>query len=454
MKKLIYLSVAIVLAACSALPKSSDKTSNDAQPSWIASYPISETHYTGVGFADKSKYTTNYEEVAKKNALQNLVSQIDVTYSEKSLFKLMNNDFNFDSAFKTELQKEAHTLFEKLSLQGVHQERNTYWVYFNLSKSDYEESKQAEMEYAIAKSKSYLQKTTRQYSLKDRYINYVKSIEAIKLFLNESLDCIIDDQKLFLGTEIIAQFRTFLADFRLLSLNKKTKVMVGSNLGEMRFAVEFNKKRVQDIPLIFASDQLNIEPFKNVTDDNGVLTILFPRITSTENTQKFQVGIDISEWLNEASQDVFIQKLARSIKSHQISEAIYIYTPLIYVESKEKQFGVLYRGQELKYATENALVKLGFTPTNDKSAAELFMNIISDTKKDNKLKQDEDYKASLSLEVQVEDRNKLIVFREKIDNITGRESNFKMANTKAYEKAKSELQEIIIPAFVNSFIVQ
>ncbi len=454
MKKLIYLSVAIVLAACSSLPKSSEKRSNDAQPSWITNYPISETHYTGIGFADKSKYTTDYKEVAKKNALQNLVSQINVTYSEKSLFKLMNNDFNFDLAFKTELQKEAHTLLEKLSLQGVHQEKNTYWVYFNLSKSDYEESKQAEMEYAIAKSKSHLQKTTRQYSLKDRYINYVKSIEAIKLFLNESLDCVIDDQKLFLGTEIIAQFRSFLADFRLLSLNKKTKVMVGSNLGEMRFAVEFNKKRAKDIPLIFASDQLSIEPFKNVTDENGVLTTSFPKITSTENTQKFQVGIDISEWLNEASQDVFIQKLARSIKSHQISEAIYVYTPLIYVESKEKQFGILYRGQELKHATENALVKLGFTPTNDKSAAELFMNITSDTEKDNKLKQDEDYKASLSLEIQVEDRNKLIVFREKTDNIIGRESNFKMANTMAYEKAKSEIQEIIIPAFVNSFIIQ
>lgn len=454
MKKLIYLSVAIVLAACSSLPKSSEKRSNDAQPSWITNYPISETHYTGIGFADKSKYTTDYKEVAKMNALQNLVSQINVTYSEKSLFKLMNNDFNFDLAFKTELQKEAHTLLEKLSLQGVHQEKNTYWVYFNLSKSDYEESKQAEMEYAIAKSKSHLQKTTRQYSLKDRYINYVKSIEAIKLFLNESLDCVIDDQKLFLGTEIIAQFRSFLADFRLLSLNKKTKVMVGGNLGEMRFAVEFNKKRAKDIPLIFASNQLSIEPFKNVTDENGVLTTSFPKITSTENTQKFQVGIDISEWLNEASQDVFIQKLARSIKSHQISEAIYVYTPLIYVESKEKQFGVLYRGQELKHATENALVKLGFTPTNDKSAAELFMNITSDTEKDNKLKQDEDYKASLSLEIQVEDRNKLIVFREKTDNIIGRESNFKMANTMAYEKAKSEIQEIIIPAFVNSFIIQ
>lgn len=443
-----------MLAACSSLPKSSEKTSNDAQPSWITNYPISGTHYIGIGFADKSKYTTDYKEVARKNALQNLVSQIDVTYSEKSLFRLMNNDFNFDVAFKTDLQKEAHSLFEMLSLQGVHQEKNTYWVYFNLSKSDYEESKQAEMEYAIAKSKSHLQKTTRQYSLKDRYINYVKSIEAIKLFLNESLDCIIDDQKLFLGTEIIAQFRAFLADFRLLSLNKKNRVMVGGNLGEMRFAVEFNEKRAKDIPLIFASNQLSIEPFKNVTDENGVLTVLFPKITSTENTQKFHVGIDISEWLNEASKDVFIQKLARSIKSHQISEAIYVHTPLIYVESKEKQFGILYRGQELKHATENALVKLGFTPTNDKSAAELFMNITSDTEKDNKLKQDEDYKANLSLEIQVEDRNKLIVFREKTDNIIGRDSNFKMANTMAYEKAKSEIQEIIIPAFVNSFIIQ
>ena len=136
----------------------------------------------------------------------------------------------------------------------------------------------------------------------------------------------------------------------------------------MRFAVEFNRKSKRHSSY-FRIRSTNIEPFKNVTDKNGVLTTLFPKITSTENIQKFQVGIDISEWLNEASQDVFIQKLARSIKSHQITEAIYIYTPLIYVESKEKQFGILYRGQELKHATENALVKLGFTPTNDKSAA-------------------------------------------------------------------------------------
>ena len=73
------------------ITKSSEKTSNDTQPSWITNYPISETHYTGIGFADKSKHTTDYK-VAKKT-FTNLVSQIDVTYSEKSLFKLMNNDF-------------------------------------------------------------------------------------------------------------------------------------------------------------------------------------------------------------------------------------------------------------------------------------------------------------------------------------------------------------------------
>ena len=94
-----------------------------------------------------------------------------------------------------------------------------------------------------------------------------------------------------------------------------------------------------------------------------------------------QVGLNIEDWLKEATTDNFTQKLARGVKSHQITMPVYVYTPLVYVQSKEKYFGTLYRSQDLKFAAETALNKLGFSPTGKKDEAELFMQIEANTEK-------------------------------------------------------------------------
>ena len=101
------------------------------------------------------------------------------------------------------------------------------------------------MEEAMEQAKTLLTFTTQQHSPKERYIHFVKALEVLKPFLSEPLACQIDGRNVFLGSEIIAQFRSFMDNFRILSLNKKVKVMVGNKLGELKFAVEFNKTRVE-----------------------------------------------------------------------------------------------------------------------------------------------------------------------------------------------------------------
>ena len=452
MRKIFCYSLIIILFACG----SNKKVNNieDTTPDWVKNYPVNESYYTGIGIANKSKNPVNYIQVAQQNALQNLASQIKVNIATQSVFLQMEREYGFEEEFKSDIKIKAEEHLEGYQLKGTHQQGDEYWIYYSLSKRKYTELRQARMEEAMEQAKTLLTFTTQQHSPKERYIHFVKALEVLKPFLSEPLACQIDGRNVFLGSEIIAQFRSFMDNFRILSLNKKVKVMVGNKLGELKFAVEFNKTRVENIPLIFASDLLDVKPFSNVTDEKGLFLAIVPKISSTESVQKMQVALNIEDWLKEATTDKFIQKLARGVKSHQITMPVYVYTPLIYVKSKEKYFGSLYRSQDLKFAAETALKKLGFSPTGKKDEAELFMQIEANTEKGRTQANQKMFTAFLNMSIQVKDKNEMIVYSEQLNKLKGIQLSFEQANTSAYEKAQEELNKSIIPNFVNSFIYQ
>ena len=131
---------------------------------------------------------------------------------------------------------------------------------------------------------------------------------------------------------------------------------------------------------------------------------------------------------------------------------VYVYTPLVYVQSKEKYFGTLYRSQDLKFAAETALNKLGFNPTGKKNEAELFMQIEANTEKGRTQAGQKMFTAFLNMSIQVKDKNDMIVYSDQLNKIKGIQLSFEQANSVVYEKAQDELNKSIIPNFVNSFI--
>ena len=452
MHKIFYYSLLLLIFACGSTKQVNQI--DDNTPNWVKNYPISDDYYIGIGIANKSNNPENYIQIAQQNALQNLVSQIKVNISTQSVFLQMEREYGFEEEFKSDIKIKAEEHLEGYKLQGTHQKGDEYWVYYSLSKNKYTEVRQAKMEEAMEQAKNLLTFTSNQNSPKQRYLHFVKALEVLKPFLSEPLECNLDGKNVFLGSEIIARFRSFMDNFRILSLNKKVKVMVGNKLGELKFAVEFNKSRVEKIPLIFDSDLIDVKSFSKVTDENGLFIAIAPKISNTESVQKIDVGLDVETWLKEATKDSFTQKLARGVKSHQITMPVYVYTPLVYVESKEKYFGNLYRSQELKFAAETALKKLGFSPTGKKDDAELFMKIDANTEKGISKADQKMFTAFLSMNVQVKDRNEMIVYSEQLNKIKGIQLSFEQANTIAYEKAQEELNRIIIPNFVNSFIYE
>ena len=449
MQNIYHLFFLVLCVSCSSSQKVIEF--EDATPDWVKTHPVSETHYIGIGIANKAKNPLDYIQIAQQNALQNLASQIKVNIATQSVFVQLEREYSFEEEFKSDIRIKAEEHLEEYELKGTHQQGDKFWVYYNLNKNTYAKIRQARMEQAMEQAKALLQYTFREYSLKERYIHFVKSLEVLKPYLSEPLSCKLDGRNVFLGSEIIAQFRNFMDDFRIHSLNKKVKVMIGNKVGELKFSVEFNKERIENIPLVFASEIIDVQAFSNVTNEKGIFTAIIPKITANEAIQKMQVGIDTELWLDEATQDKFIKKLARGVKSHQITMPIYVYTPSIFVQTEEKIFDLNSSQQKLKIAAETTLNKLGFKPTSKKNEAELIMSIASNTHKGSAQPNQKMFTAFLNMSVQVKDRKNMIIYSEELNKLKGIQLSFEQANIKVYDNAQDELNSNIIPSFVNSF---
>ena len=450
MNKLLFPIAFLFLFSCNS-PKEV-ANSKDGIPEWVKEYPVSETHYTGIGIADRSTHPLDYIKIAQQNALQNLMSQIKVTISSQSVFLQMERENGYEEDFKSNIEVKAKEILEGYELVSTYTQSNEYWVYYQLSKQKYHETRNARIQEAIEESKYFLNKAV-LYSTpyKDKYIYYVQALAKLEPYLSEPLLTEFDRENVYLGSEIIARFRSYVDDYQLYCLSKKISAMIGNTVSKIDIAVEYEGNRLSNIPLMAVSADLELKNLSKSSNENGVFTTSVPKIKSTQAVQKIEAGINFQEWLDEGTKSEFIQKLFKSIKTHQITIPIYVYTPTVFVSSEEKHFNIDKKESELRFAAESALTKMGFTPVGNKNEAQLIMNISADTQKGREIKNQKMFTAFLNMSVQVKDLQGRIVFSDNITKLKGIQLDFNQADLNAYQLAKDEISNTIIVDFVDSF---
>ena len=450
MIKLLFPIAFLLFFSCNSPQKLTE--SMDGIPEWVKEYPISETHYTGIGIADKSTHPLDYIKIAQQNALQNLMSQIKVTISSQSVFLQMERENGYEEDFKSNIEVKAKEILEGYELVSTYTQTNEYWVYYQLSKQKYHETRNARIQEAIEESKYFLNKAVLfSTPYKDKYIYYVQALAKLEPYLSEPLLTEFDRENVYLGSEIIARFRSYVDDYQLFCLSKKISAMIGNTVSKIDIAVEYEGNRLSNIPLMAISADLELKDFSRTTNENGVFTTSVPKIKSTQAVQKIEAGINFQEWLDEGTKSEFIQKLFKSIKTHQINIPVYVYTPTVFVTSEEKHFNVDKKESELRFAAESTLTKMGFTPVGNKNEAQLIMSISADTQKGREVKNQKMFTAFLNMSIQVKDLQGRMVFSDNINKLKGIQLDFNQADLNAYQLAKDEISNSVIADFVDSF---
>jgi hypothetical protein len=451
MNKLYLLLLTLFIFSCQSTKQSTELDSGI--PAWVKEYPVSDSHFVGIGIADRSSHPQDYIQIAQQNALQNLSSQIKVSISSQSVFLQMDREYGYEEDYKSNIEVKANEILEGYVLAGTFSQNNEYWVYYKLDKQLYQETRLARIQEAIEESKYFLNKAIMHYTpLKDKYIYYVKALDVLEPYLSEPLKTEFDRETVFLGSEIIARFRSYIDDFYIFSLTKKIKAMIGNSVDKIKLAVQYKDDRLAEIPLITSSSSLELNNLSQETDTNGVFMTSVPKIKSTETFQKIEVGIDFQNWLDAGSESDFIKKLFKGIKTHQINVPVYVYTPTVYVQTEEKHFGKDDNGTDIRYAAESALTQLGFTPVGNKNDAQIFLNFKIDSRKGIEQKGQKMFTAFSDMSVQAKDLNKRVIFSKTVNKIKGIQLDFAQAENDSYQQAIKEVKESIIPEFVNSFI--
>jgi hypothetical protein len=447
----LLLPLAFLFAFCGTTKKVEEPI--NVAPAWVQNYPVIEGYYVGIGIADKSTHPEEFIQVAQQNALQNLSTQIKVNIATESVFLQMEREYGFEEEFKSNIKVKADEFIEGYEMAGTFTQKNEYWVYYRLNIEKHNEIQEARKFEAMELSKSYLNEANDSYNKpQERYINFVSALSILKPYLSDPLYTEYDRKNVFLGNEIISSFRSFVDDFRIKYVGKKIKVMIGDEVGDIKIQVNHNQQPLKNVKLNISSSIMQVEKFSKTTDENGLFTVIVPKITSADAIQKMFVSINFEDWINESTSDAFIKKLIESIQTHQINIPAYVYTPNIYVVSQEKHFNKEKVSTELKFAAESALNKLGFTAVSNKKDADLFMSIFSNTEKGQVINGQKMFTAFLNLTIQVKDNNDLIVFSDQVNKIKGIQLDIESANSDAYKGAKEEIENSVIPNFVNSFV--
>jgi len=451
MNKLTLLLLSLFIISCKSSKQTTDL--NAGIPAWVKEYPVSDSYYIGIGIADRSTHPQDYIQVAQQNALQNLSSQIKVSISSQSVFLQMDREYGYEEDYKSNIEVKANEILEGYELAGTFTQQNEYWVYYRLSKQLYQETRTARIQEAIEESKYFLYKAILYYTpLKEKYIYYVKALDVLEPYLSEPLKTEFDRETVFLGSEIIARFRSYIDDYQIYCQSKKIKAMIGNSLDRIKLTVQHEGNRLANIPLITSSVFLELKDLNQSTDTNGVFITSVPKIKSVETVQKIEVGIDFQAWLDEGSDSDFIKKLFKGIKTHQINVPVYVYTPTIYVQTEEKHFGKDENGSDLRFAVESALSEMSFTPVGNKNDAQIFITVKADTRKGIEKKGQKMFTTFLDMSVQAKDLEDRVIFSKTINKIKGIQLDFEQADNESYQQAIKEIKKTVIPDFVNSFV--
>tara|TARA_B100000963_G_scaffold271181_1_gene239362 strand:- start:4032 stop:5393 length:1362 start_codon:yes stop_codon:yes gene_type:complete len=451
MNKLILILASLFIFSCHSSKQTNQL--DDGIPFWVKEYPVSDSHYVGVGIADRSTHPQDYIQVAQQNALQNLSSQIKVNISSQSVFLQIDREYGYEEDFKSNIQVKANQMLEGYELVGTFTQQNEHWVYYRLSKQLYQETRKARIQEAIEESKYFLNKAILYYTpAKEKYIYFVRALDVLEPFLSEPLKTQFERENVFLGNEIISRFRSYVDDYQIFCQSKNINAMIGNSVDKIKLKVQLKGNRVSDIPLITSSNLLEIKDISQNTDTNGIFITSVPKITNVENIQKIEVGINFQTWLDEGSDSNFIKNLFKGIKTHQINVPIYVYTPKIYVQSEEKHFGKNNNSSVLRYAVESNLSKMGFSPIGNKNDAQIFLEIKADTRKGLEKKGQKMFTTFLDMNVQAKDLNDRVIFSKNINKIKGIQLDFQKANNESYQQAIKKIENTVIPDFINSFV--
>ncbi|MBN2668058.1 MAG: LPP20 family lipoprotein [Bacteroidales bacterium] len=453
MKNWWLFTVLVILSAC----KTSQEIPKELWPEWAKNRPKTDYYYIGIAKVDKNVHPTDYQETAKRIALNDLASEISVNIQSDSRLNSYEDNYSSNSDYQQYIKTEINKELSGYEMVDEFDSKKTYMVYYRLSKSRWNEIQNQQKIDAAERALSWYDKAINEKNNLHipTAIQYdINALLELKKYWTESINLHRGDSTIAVEKTIKNDLVALLSGMRIETQLSEIRLSSGNGFTQTIQISVVNKKGqvVGNIPLKLAYKKSRAPYQESFMSSETPVSINISDVDLSKNNTQVSISADVNALLKIKSEDKKLLNFvydAYNLKT--LNLPIVVDLPYVYVSSfSEGKYQSAY-AHHIEDAISSVLLKNNIkTAQNIKSSDVQIVVVNHESEGDNQQRFPSVY-LSCTLEfIRISDQQKIgsIVFPQ----AKGADGSIEKAKEKAYlkvvemihyEKAKSIVDNIM-----------
>lgn len=429
----------------------------EAAPEWVGMRPHSAAHYIGIGTCSKTKQPLDYQAIAKKNALNDLASEISVRIQGTTFLNSLEVNKNFSEEFISTISTTTDEKIENYEIVGLWENEKEYWVFYRLNKSEYQRQKQEMKNAALSQANDFYLKGKDAESIANipaAFDLYMHGLFAMKAYWDEVNEfTTAEANKIYLDNELYSSMQRIATGLSIKPAVQKI-ILSSDNAynANVNVMVEFDGKPVRGITVMNSYQRPRyMKPRAGLTDLTGSFVTNVSDVSATEKSNNLDLSIDLYPLLAQ-DLDVTIQKgLIKTMRTDSKQVPIELVTPSFFIKSTEKVYGANATSALLASTMNAELVKKGMRISSSNTETNYLVTITSNTTAGGS---SQGFTVAF-LEMTVAVTNAVsgeTAYQETLTSIKGLQMNADAASMEAYKKGKEKIETEIVKSMLDAIM--
>lgn len=378
------ICLAVFQISCSRKPVAEHKPVTEVvdKPHWVQSKPASSVYFYGIGVAQKTAGNSDYLETAKKNALNDLASEIKVNVSSNSILYTLERDYKFQSEFIETIQTTTDEDLEGYELTDNWENDHQYWVFYRLNRADYYAAKEAEKQSVLKNAADFYNnglKAWNEQQVTSAFDLQIRALSVLKPYWAESNEYFINDQELLLDNAILQEIQRMAANIHLKAQPDKISLNLGNRFNQVCMITAFDKHSgagLGSLPVItrFRSS-VGIQRDERKTDASGKVSIAIDRPDLQSTYNELEASVELEKLFDPRALDAEMRLLVKGLQPASLKVPIEVQRPVFYLESNEQNLNQRQLLSHLKDHLSNEIIKNGLPVSQDRSQADIIVKV-------------------------------------------------------------------------------
>ncbi len=415
-------------------------------------------YYVGIGVAPKS--SPDPLESAKKNALNDLASEISVTVEGNSLLYTLDSRSHFSENYTSTVRTRTSEQLEGFELVDSWDSGTEHWTYYRLSKAEHARIKAERKRKAFDQAIDLHTRSATALAggdLRSAFDQALRALLAIRDHWGEADQVELDGRTVNLANELYTDLQRLIADVRLGLLPERCELTYADHfrrelLINARLQRSGSTRDLAQLPLMisFPGSSGMVHARKN-TDPDGQARVTVERIDLTSASKEVVVRLDMEDLVNADLDPVAVKPLLAGLTAPEARALIDVRMPKVFLRASENNFGKPTGAGGVSVALREELGLRGFRFVEREGESDMVMKLEADTREGGTASGF--FTAYLDVTISYLDRRTGdLIYQGGKQGLKGVQLTYEKAGLEAYKKGAQDLRNELVPALLNAVL--